>query len=206
MKKRNLLMGIVFICAVLNIVLSRVMDNFLPIYTLILTIPFYLIIIIFYRKTKLITIFCVLTILSQFGHYMLLFYSPFFEFSSPLMRVFGSFSFFFGIIGFFVAFALVLQHKTYKFTEISFLSFAIINYVFFSYFNFYFQNLLVRIFGPYEVHIVKMFYVYYGVVLAIEIGVAILQVIVIYFLERNKWYELRIMLKNEESAPKPLYE
>jgi|AntAceMinimDraft_18_1070375.scaffolds.fasta_scaffold00003_5 hypothetical protein len=198
MKKRDILMAIVGVSAILNIVLSRVITGYSPILELFLTIPFYIIILIFYRKTTLITIFTVLTILSQFGYYMVLENIYTLAWLSGPMRIFGSFSFFAGLIGFFVAFALVLQHKTYKFTEMSFFTFSIINYVFFSYFNFYLNNMLITIFGPFEIHIIKMQNVYYGVLLFIEISVMILQVLVIHFLERNKWYEMRLKLKDQE--------
>jgi hypothetical protein len=124
--------------------------------------------------------------------------NPSLPMQSATMRIYGSFSFFCGILGFFVAFGLVLQHKTYKFTELSFFSFSIINYVFFSYFNFYFVNMLVSLFEPNQVHINKMLNVYAGVLLLLEIGVLILEVLVIYFLERNKWFELRLKLRDQE--------
>ena len=72
MNRRNILMVIVGITAITNLVLSRVITNYSPILELCLTIPFFLMIIIFYRKTPLITVFCVLTILSQFGYYMVM--------------------------------------------------------------------------------------------------------------------------------------
>lgn len=198
MKKRDILMLIVGITAVVNIVLSRVLNSYSPILELLLTIPFYIIIIIFYRKTLLITIFCVITVLSQFGYYMVLENLGTLSLDSLTMRIFGSFSFFAGIVGFLIAFAITLQHKTYKFIETSFLLFSIVNYVFFSYYNFYFNSYLERIFGPFEVHIIKMYQVYFVVLIVVEIGMAIIQVLMIYFLERNKWYELRLKLRDEE--------
>lgn len=198
MKKRDILMAIVALVAIINIIFSRVVDSYPPILQLLLTLPFYMIILIFYRKTTLITIFCILTILSQFGFYMVLHYMTLNLLNPIAIRVFGSFSFFAGIIGFFVAFALVLQHKTYKFTEVSFLLFSIVNYTFFSYFNFYLMNLLIRIFGPFEIHIIQMQNVYFVIQLLIEIGMAVIQVLLIYYLERNMWYELRLRLRDQE--------
>ncbi len=198
MKKRDILMAIVAVVALINIIFSRVIDNYPPILQLLMTLPFYIIILIFYRKTSLITIFCVLTILSQFGYYMVLHYMTLDLINPVAIRVFGSFSFFAGIIGFFVAFALVLQHKTYKFTEVSFLIFSIVNYTFFSYFNFYLLNMLIRIFGPFEIHIIQMQNVYYVIQLMIEIAMAVIQVLLIYYLERNMWYELRLKLRDQE--------
>lgn len=198
MKKRDILMAIVAVVALINIIFSRVIDNYPPILQLLMTLPFYIIILIFYRKTSLITIFCILTILSQFGYYMVLHYMTLDLINPVAIRVFGSFSFFAGIIGFFVAFALVLQHKTYKFTEVSFLIFSIVNYTFFSYFNFYLLNMLIRIFGPFEIHIIQMQNVYYVIQLLIEIAMAVIQVLLIYYLERNMWYELRLKLRDQE--------
>ena len=195
MKKRDILMALVAITGILNIVLSRVLNGYPPILELFMTVPFYVLVIIFYRKTKLITIFSVLTILSQFGYYMVLNYLSTHQGLDPTLRLYASFSFFSGIVAFFIAFAVVLQHKTYKFTEITFFSFSIINYIFFSYFTFYFQDMLITIFGPFETHIEKMTNVYIGVELTLEIGVMVLQVLIIFFLERNKWYEHRLMLK-----------
>lgn len=198
MKKRDILMGLVGIAGVVNIIFSRVVSGYPPLLELFLTIPFYIIILIFYRKTKLITAFSIFTILSQFGYYMVLANMQSHAWLDVTMRIFGSFSFFSGLIGFFLAFGLVLQHKTYKFTELSFFAFSILNYVFFSYFTFYLRDMLITIFGPFEIHIIKMFYVYYGVEIAAEISILVLQVLVIFFLERNKLYERRLMLKDKK--------
>ncbi len=198
MNKRNILMIIVGITAITNLVLSRVITNYSPILELCLTVPFFLIIIIFYRKTPLITAFCVLTVLSQFGYYMVMENAARISLDSITQRIYGSFSFFAGIAAFFVAFAVVLQNKTYKLIERSFLYFAIINYVFFSYFNFYLHSYLIRFFGPFEIHIIKMYQVYYVVLIVIEVSLVVLQIILIYFLERNKWFELRLKLRDQE--------
>ncbi|MBI9010567.1 MAG: hypothetical protein JEZ05_11140 [Tenericutes bacterium] len=198
MKKRDILMAIVGITGLANIVLSKIIGGYPPILELFLTIPFYVIILIFYRKTTLIVIFSVLTILSQFGYYMVLENLASHPGLDGTIRLYASFSFFSGILGFFIAFVLVLQHKTYKFTELSFFAFSIINYVFFSYFTFYLQSMLITIFGPFELHISKMLNVYFGVEIGMEVVVLVLEVLVIFFLERNKWYEHRLLLKDQQ--------
>lgn len=199
MKKRNLLIAIIVICSLANTILSRI-GMISPIAQFFLTVPFYVILLTFYRKTKYITIFAILTIVSLFGFYMNLSLVNYQGLVSPMMRFFGSLSFFGGLAAFIIGFLIVLQNRTYKFIEISLLSLTIVNYVFFSYFNFYFYGILITLFGPYEENLIAMYNVYYVIVIIIEIAVMTVQAININFLEKNKRYELRILLKDNKTT------
>ena len=199
MKKKNLLIAVIVICSLANTILSR-LGIISPLIQFFLFVPFYVLLLVFYRKTKYITIFAIFSIISLFGYYMNLSLVNYQGLVSPMMRFFGSLSFFGGTFAFLVGFVVVLQNRTYKFVEISLLSLTVINYIFFSYFNFYFLGILNTLFGPYEENLIAMYNVYFVIVIIIEISIMVVQAININFLEKNKRYELRMLLKDSKTS------
>lgn len=149
-------------------------------------IPFNVISLIFYRESKMITAYHAMQIFSLFGYFMLL------QLAGQLFSLFGIISFLGSFVTALVAFGVVLQNKTYKLNERSFMWFAIYGFIFFSLYQPFILNLITNFFGPDPVAIdrtVDIFFLFRTILLVFNV---ILQLIIVHnnelrlFFEKNK--------------------
>jgi uncharacterized protein YacL len=129
----------------------------------------------------MITAFHILVIINLFGFYWLgtVGFSSFWG----LVSLIGSIS------TILVAFVVILQHKTFKLTERSFMWFSIYNVIFYSLYTAYILNLLTNFFGPFPLEIQRTYDVFFAVRLVLFIGNVFLQILVVHRNEINKFLE-----------------
>jgi len=149
-------------------------------------IPFNVISLIFYRESKMITAYHAMQIFSLFGYFML------YQFQGISFSLFGIISFFGSFVTALIAFGVVLQNKTYKLNERSFMWFAVYGFIFFSLYQPYILNLFTNFFGPDPVAVdrtVDTFFLFRTIFIAVNV---ILQLIIVHnnelriFFEKNK--------------------
>ena len=155
--------------------------------TMFLTyIPFNVISLIFYRESKMITAYHGMQIFSLFGYFML------YQLAGRSFSLLGLISFLGSFVTALIAFGVVLQNKTYKLNERSFMWFAVYGFIFFSLYQPFILNLFTNFFGPDPVAIdrtIDTFYLFRTIFVA---GNIVLQLIIIHnnelriFFEKNK--------------------
>ena len=143
-----------------------------------LTVPFYVITFVYYRRSKLILAFVFVGIFSLLGYT--------FTLASPMMKILGSISLFGSIINIGLAFAiLLLTNKSYS-ISILLMGLAIFNFLFLSYINYYLVELLFENLDMAEpqISIMENFLRYYNIVfIVVQFVLGIMQVSIIWILD-----------------------
>ncbi|PKK95573.1 MAG: hypothetical protein CVV60_00505 [Tenericutes bacterium HGW-Tenericutes-5] len=149
-------------------------------------ITFNVISLIFYRESKMITGYHAMTIVSLFGYFML------YQLAGRNFSLLGIISFLGSFITVLIAFGVVLQNKTYKLNERSFMWFAVYGFIFFSLYQPFILNLITNFFGPDPVAIdrtVDTFFLLRTILIGVNV---VLQLIIVHnnelhiFFEKNK--------------------
>ncbi len=191
MTRKNIIYFILIGVALINITMTEIFNTTIPLLFYFLYITFHVISLIFYRETKLITTFHVFSIINYFGYvmfFMIIGFSPFWG----LVSLLGS------ILTMFVAFGVVLQHRTFRLTERSFMWFSLYTIVFYSMYTPYILNLLTNFFGPFPLAIQRTINAFQTIRLILYIGNVALQILIIHRNEINKKLEEEDEEANEE--------
>jgi hypothetical protein len=105
------------------------------------------------------------------------------------MRLIGMVSFFGSIINLILTFGIVLQANKNKLIAVSLMFFAIVNFFFGSYYNFFLMDLIRALFGPIPSDIIHALQVMEFVYFFLQVIMVILQVIIIYIFDKNSDYD-----------------
>jgi hypothetical protein len=104
-------------------------------------------------------------------------------------RLFGLISFIGVIATALVAFGTILQNRTYKFIERSFMWFSVYNIIFFSLYTPLILNLFIGFFGPFPIAVQRTINTFYAVQMIIYLANTLLQLRVIYLSEMIIFFE-----------------
>lgn len=164
---------------------------------------FFVMIIIYFRRYKLLTFYAVWGIISAFGYHAITIHDYTGEYGSTLFRLFGSMSFFFAYMNIWIAGAIAITRKHYKIVNALLVIMALFNYVFVSFYTRYFYGLLSRFFGPFPDDLAVLSNVFRISVLIVTIGTGIIQGFVLFNLFIQKSvdieYDKNIQLLKEQS-------
>lgn len=187
MKKRHLFIPIIILSLIGQLILYYfVFDEIYPLISFILTVPFYVIVYVFYRESKLITSYAFVSVFTTLSFWVFMSLIQVYSINSPNMRLIGLVSFFGSVINMIIAFGIVLQANKNRFVAICFLFFSVINFFFASYYNFFLTDLIASIFGPNPTDVVDALVVLEVIYVVLQVIIAILQSIVIYIFDRNQ--------------------
>jgi hypothetical protein len=193
MKRKTIVYLIILIAGIVNVILSQTFNSSIALLVFAVYIPFHVISLIFYRESKIITAYHIFQIINLFGFFALS------QFQGAFFRVFGIMSFFGAIVTVLLAFGAVLQHKTYKLNERSFMWFSVFGFIFFSIYQPYILNLLSAFFGNLTIEIRQTQTVFF-LVRTILLGInVVLQLLCV------KNNEINIYLDQQEQKIKDSY-
>ena len=140
--RKIVLLILILVAGVFALVSDLFLDNRPAILMLLSLVTFHIISIIFYRESKVITTYHIFQTINLFGFFML------FIMGGAHFRLFGIISYFGSFLTMLVAFGAILQNRTYKLNERSFMWFSVFYFIFFSLYQPYILNLLKNFFGP----------------------------------------------------------
>ncbi len=187
MRRRDIYIILIFIFFVVQFVLANfVINDFSPILSFALLVPFYIIISVYQTKFKVIRYIGYTMIFVLLSNIFLYYYLGTFGLSTIKIMLIGRLSYFGSIFAIIMAFVLLLQsHPRSKLLKASFVFITISNYLFQSYYFIPFGSLLARIFGPNPTDLVTLSIVLV-VLRYITWGLIMLsQLIIIYKMDRE---------------------
>ena len=206
MNKRVVLPAIIITAFILNVGLQSLYteafsnDNFFlqihtaeglllvsTITTLLLSIPFYVIVLICFFSYKDLRIFVSIAIVVSiaFAVYTILMDNA--DSWTIILRIFAGISYFGSLLNFFVAFGIVLQDYYDKLVTRSLMMFAFVNYVFASFYTQYAKGFIARVAGDFPPgNLERTFEGYDNVYFVIKLIMVVLSVLVILNLIRRK--------------------
>lgn len=190
MKKRHLFIPIIIIFFLIHLYLYYfVFDEIIPLISFILTSPFYIIVFVYYRETKLLETFSFISIFTNLSFWVFLSLSSMYNFFSPNLRLVGIVSFFGSVINMIIGFGIVLQSNRNRFVSLSIFLISIINFFFASYYKFFLEDLVAALFGPNPTGVndalivLEIFYV------VLQFIIVIVQSIIIFIFDLNDEYD-----------------
>ncbi|MDD3129718.1 MAG: hypothetical protein PHF05_00685 [Candidatus Izemoplasmatales bacterium] len=190
MKKRHLFIPIIIIFFLIHLYLYYfVFDEIRPLISFILTSPFYIIVFVYYRETKLLETFSFISIFTNLSFWVFLSLSSMYNFFSPNLRLVGIVSFFGSVINMIIGFGIVLQSNRNRFVSLSIFLISIINFFFASYYKFFLEDLVAALFGPNPTGVndalivLEIFYV------VLQFIIVIVQSIIIFIFDLNDEYD-----------------
>ncbi|PKK95571.1 MAG: hypothetical protein CVV60_00495 [Tenericutes bacterium HGW-Tenericutes-5] len=187
MKKRYIFIPIIILSLIGHLILYYfVFDEIYPLISFLLTVPFYIIVYVFYRESKLITSYAFISIFTTLSFWVFMSLIQVYSLNSPNIRLVGIVSFFGSVVNLMIGFGIVLQANKNRFIALSFLFFSIINFFFASYYNFFLVDLIASIFGPNATDVTDALIVLEVVYVVIQVIISILQSIIIYIFDRNQ--------------------
>ncbi len=192
MKKRQVLMLIIFVCFAVEFILSEfVIGDFPPIVSFILLVPFFLMLYFNprYRSVRFLGLISIVCLLSNIylNHYLLDGYSM----GSYKIWIIAQFSFFSSFIANITAFVIILQTKPRdKYLKLLFLFITMSTLFLFSYYRFPIIGILTDVFGPNPIHIANVYWVVYYVQLVFRVLIMIAQLMAIYRMDRLALVEI----------------
>lgn len=199
MKKRYIFISIIILSFLAHTLLYYLVFNEVkPLISFLLTVPFYVIIWVYYRETKLIVNYAFISVFTTLSHWVFTSLINFYSINSPNMRLIGMVSFFGSIINLMLGFGIVLQANKNRLIALSFLFFSIINFFFASYYNFFLVDLISSIFGPNQSNIFDALVVLEIVYVVIQGVVVILQSVIIFIFDRNQERDIMTFEHQEE--------
>lgn len=199
MKKRNISMIIIGLSGIVTLYLNMGF-SYLHFSELFFSIVFYLILLIFFRKTKLIALFAIAMIVSISGYHLFSFYGTQANINLSLYKFYTGLSFFGALTAILISFFIVLQERTSKFSEVGFSILGLFNFVFFSLYTLSLIGLIARFFGPFPDDLALTFQVYVWVVFALDVGRVILQVLIIFFIARTDEAQYKYSLQRKRHS------
>ncbi len=193
MKKRTIFSLIIIVGFLAQFILANfVFRNFPPVISFILLVPFYLLTYLYYRRYKLITVICFISIFTLMANLFMLGYLGEFALYSNKIRLIGMVSFFGCLINNLLAFILILQvEPRSKFLKGLVVFIVLVNYFFFSYYLFPLTNILASIFGPNQVVIDNMLVILQIFLYVLQAFIVISQVIIIFKFDFEEEYYLK---------------
>ena len=187
MKKRYIFIPIIILSLVGHLILYYfVFDEIYPLISFVLTVPFYVIVYVFYRESKLISSYAFLSIFTTLSFWVFMSLIQDYSLNSPNMRLIGLVSFFGSVINMMIAFGIVLQANKNRFIAISLFLFSIITFFFASYYNFFLENLVASIFGPNPSVVADALVVLEVIYVILQVIMSIVQSIIIYIFDINQ--------------------
>ena len=148
-------------------------------FSFFLSIPFYVIVLIFFREEKLLNIFSALSIIVAFCFAGYVSLSNYYIFDTIIIRLYASVSYFLGFFNIIIATSIILKELHTKTVTISLLYFSISQFVFGTLVVDHVRGYLVGLFGPGEENIANVFLVYDIFLILIRVSVIVLQVFAI---------------------------
>ncbi len=198
MKKRYIFISLIVVSFALHSILYYfVFNEIMPLISFLLTVPFYVIVFVYYRETKLVVTYSFISVFTTLSFWVFMSLINFYNLSSPNMRLVGMVSFFGSIINLMIGFGIVLQANKNRFVAISFLLFAIVNFFFASYYNFFLKDLIASIFGPIQSDINDALVVLEIFYFALQVLIVISQAIIIYIFDRNQEFNRKTFEANK---------
>ena len=168
MKKRVVLSTIIVTAFLLNLGLNRLFneaflnENFFlqirtveelvkvtSISTFLLSIPFYVVLLVCFMNYKDIRLFAVVAIIANLAFAIYTIKMSTSDSWTISLRVFAGISYFGSLFNFFVSFAIVLQEYYDKIVTRSIMLLAVVNYVFASFYTQYSKSFIARIVGDF---------------------------------------------------------
>lgn len=199
MKKRYLFIPIIVISFVTHLILYYfVFDEINPLVSFLLTVPFYVIVYLYYRETKMVVTYCFISIFTTLSFWVFMSLLNYYSLGAPNMRLIGMVSFFGSIINMIIGFGIVLQANKNKFIALSFLFFSVINFFFASYYNFFLVDLLSSIFGPNQTDVADALLVLEIIYISLQAIIVILQSIIVYIFDKNQDMDKLTFLTQEK--------
>jgi len=187
MKKRYIFIPIIILSLIGHLILYYfVFDEIYPLISFLLTVPFYVIVYVFYRESKLITSYAFVSIFTTLSFWVFMSLIQVYSLNSPNIRLVGLVSFFGSVLNLMIGFGIVLQANKNRFIALSFLFFSIINFFFASYYNFFLVDLIASIFGPNPTDVTDALIVLEVIYVVLQVIISILQAVVIYIFDRNQ--------------------
>jgi hypothetical protein len=191
MKKRFIFIPLIVISYLAHLYLYYfVFDEIRPLISFFLTVPFYVIMYIYYQETRLIVTFSFISIFTVMAYWFFLGFLEYYAFNAPNMRLIGIVSFFGSLINMVIGFAIVLNANRNKFIALSFLLFAVVNFIFASYYNFFFENLIRSIFGPDITDVNNALGAMEGLHVFLQVLIVGIQAVIIYKLDIYQEYNI----------------
>ena len=154
----------------------------------VLSTPFYIILIIFFRQYKDLTIFSSLALATSlsFVLYNILSFSV--ESGAIILTIFKLILILSAVTNVLISFKVILQEKYEVYINRSFFLFVVINYGFFSFYTPFVKWFIELFVGPYP-HFLRNTFMFYDVsYLLLQLVMAITQVIIIWSFIDNKVY------------------
>ena len=187
MKKRHIFIPIIILSLVGHLILYYfVFNEIYPLISFILNVPFYVIVYVFYRESKLISSYAFLSIFTTLSFWVFMSLIQYYSLNSPNIRLVGLVSFFGSVINMMIAFGIVLQANKNRFIALSFLFFSVINFFFASYYNFFLVDLIASIFGPNASDVADALVVLEVIYVVLQVIMSILQAVIIYIFDSNQ--------------------
>ncbi len=187
MKKRYIFIPIILFAFIAHIFLTYfVFDEIKPLLSFLLTVPFYVIVYVYYRETKLVVSYSFIAIFTTLSYWIFMAFIDIFPLTAPNMRLIGLVSFFGSIINMMVGFGIVLQANKNKYIAVSLMVFAVINFFFASYYNFFLTDLIASLFGPNQARITEALFVLEMIYVGLQSLIVINQIIIIYLFDRHQ--------------------
>jgi hypothetical protein len=212
MKKEHLFPLIIFLAFIIDLVTGRLLYNayinqglittdagyssyvttsmFL---TFVFSTAYYVIILLFFREQRLLSIYSALAIVVGFAFAGYVSLTNYFELNTIIVRVYGSVSYFIAFANIILATSIVLKEIHTKLVALSLIYFSIIQFVFGTLVTDYVRGYLVGVFGPYESNIQTLYIVYDIIVILLRLSVVILQVLSIRSLLRVQQGHIRVL-------------
>lgn len=195
MTRKRIIYLILIISGIGAVIFNQFFDYRYSLLVYALYIPFHIISLIYYRESKMITTYHVLQITNLFGYFMLV------QFGGIFFRLFGLISFIGTTLTIIIAFGVILQHKTFKINERSFMWFSVYGLIFFSIYQPYILNLLASFFGTLPMQIratANAFYMVRTILLGANV---VLQLLCVHHNEINIYLE-KYYQKNKKETNK----
>jgi len=189
MKKRHIFIAIIVLSFISHSILYYfVFNEIMPLVSFLLTVPFYVIVYVYYRETKLVVTYSFISVFTTLSYWVFMSLLNFYNLNSPNMRLVGMVSFFGSVINLMIGFGIVLQANKNRFIALSFLFFAIVNFFFASYYNFFLKNLIASIFGPIQSDINDALVILEIFYFVLQFFIVIAQSIIIFIFDRNQQF------------------
>lgn len=188
MKKRYIFMLLIFLGTTAQFLLNTFLPGDIPsLISFLLLVPFYLIVYLFYSKNKLIQFICFVAIFTVMANVFMLGFLGQYSMNSSKIILIARVSYFGSILNILLAFLLILQvQPRNKVLKGSFFFIALTNWIFFSYYVFYFVNLLTQIFGTSIQETERTVFVFGIVSIVMQFLIMIAQMVIVYILDKEE--------------------
>lgn len=147
--------------------------------SLIFSSVFYVLVLLFFKEHKLLTIYAALSLLVAFCFAGYVSLSNYFEFNTIIVKVYAGVSYIIGFINIILTTAIILKELHTKMVSVGILYLAVTQFVFGTLVVDYIRGYLAGFFGPYEEDLIIVFAAYDVFLVVIQVTVLIVQVLII---------------------------